>query len=86
MTTIEKGVDIKMAIHMIRGAIENVYDVAILVSGDADFAPVVETIHHIDLSKKIEHACFPVDQARELMDICDRRIVLDQGFFDGLLI
>ena len=40
--TIEKGVDTAIATHMIRFAWESAYDVAILVSSDADLVPAVE--------------------------------------------
>lgn len=83
-TTIEKGVDIRLAVDMIRGAIEDLYDIAILISGDADYAPVVETIHHVALKKVIEHACFSVGQADELKNICDRRIKLEPSTFNDM--
>lgn len=38
----EKGVDTRIATDMIRLAWEGAYDVALLVSSDADFVPVVE--------------------------------------------
>lgn len=41
-TTVEKGVDVRIAVDMLRLAYQNSYDTAILVSGDGDFASVVE--------------------------------------------
>lgn len=38
----EKGVDVSIAIDMAVMGLEDLFDVAILVSGDADFIPVVE--------------------------------------------
>jgi uncharacterized LabA/DUF88 family protein len=38
----EKGVDTRIATEMISHAWENTYDVAVVVSGDRDFVPVVE--------------------------------------------
>ncbi|MHA1771478.1 MAG: NYN domain-containing protein [Candidatus Thorarchaeota archaeon] len=38
----EKGVDVSIAIDMVTFGIENKFDSAILVSGDADFIPAVE--------------------------------------------
>lgn len=42
--TVEKGVDTKMAVDMIALAWDNIYDVALLVSSDRDFIPVVEML------------------------------------------
>ena len=40
--TQEKGVDVRMATDMIKWAVNDNYDVAVLVSSDGDFAPVAE--------------------------------------------
>ena len=45
---IEKKVDIKIAIDIISLAYENVYDTAVLVSGDGDFVPVVKKVKELD--------------------------------------
>ncbi|MGH9891261.1 MAG: NYN domain-containing protein, partial [bacterium] len=42
--SIEKQVDVYIASQMVALAYENAYDVAILVSGDQDFVPAVETV------------------------------------------
>jgi len=43
-TYIEKGIDVKIAVDMIALGIANAYDVAILVSGDGDFVPVINKL------------------------------------------
>ena len=55
--TEEKGVDTRIATEMISLAWENAYDVAILISSDKDFVPVVEFLH--TKGKKVVHAAFP---------------------------
>jgi uncharacterized LabA/DUF88 family protein len=82
--TIEKGVDVLLATGMIRGALEDQYDTGILVSGDADFIPVVETIHHINIKKMVEVACFRSGHSRQLRETCDRRILLEERTFQGM--
>lgn len=42
----EKGVDVSIAIDMAVMGLEDLFDVAILVSGDADFIPVVELLRN----------------------------------------
>jgi len=50
--TYEKKVDVIIAIDIVSLAYENAYDIAILVSGDGDFIPVVKKV--TELEKKIE--------------------------------
>lgn len=45
--TVEKGTDINLAVTMLTKAYSNAYDIAILVSGDTDYIPVVEVLHQL---------------------------------------
>ena len=40
----EKGIDVMLAIDLIVGAVEDIYDMAIIVSSDADLLPAIEWI------------------------------------------
>lgn len=51
----EKGVDVHLAIDMVRLAIEDRYDTAYLLSADGDFTPAVDTVSN--LGKKVFAAC-----------------------------
>ena len=42
--TVEKGIDIMVATDLLKFAWDDLYDVAVLVSGDGDFAYAVETV------------------------------------------
>ena len=55
--TEEKGVDTRIVTDMISLAWEGAYDVAVLVSADRDFVPVVEFLHTKGI--KVIHAAFP---------------------------
>lgn len=52
----EKGVDVKIAVDMLVGAYEDIYDDAILVSSDTDLIPVIRKIRQ--LGKKVEFVGF----------------------------
>ncbi len=70
-----KGDDIHLAIDMISFAYEDRYDIAILVSGDGDFAPAVKRIQK--LGKKIENAYFSTSRSSLLKQTCDKSTFLD---------
>ena len=38
----EKGVDVQIAVDMVRGAIKNEYDVCYLISSDTDLLPAIK--------------------------------------------
>ena len=52
----EKGVDVKIAVDLLVGAYENMYDTAILISSDTDLIPAIQKIKH--LGKEIEYVGF----------------------------
>lgn len=54
---VEKGIDSSIITDLFSGAINNAYDVAMLVSNDSDFAPAIETIQE-RLNKQIIHVGF----------------------------
>ena len=62
----EKKIDIQIAIDMVSLAYENVYDKAILVSGDGDFLPVVKKIK--SLNKTLELWAFRYSLANTLKE------------------
>jgi len=64
---IEKGVDVLLAVDMLYCAFKDKYDTAILVSGDADFIPVIKKL--LDLGKKVEIWGFKNSIALKLIDI-----------------
>jgi len=58
------------------------YDVAILVSGDADFAYAVQAVKN--MGKHVEVAYFESGVSKDLLDIADNRHLLNRDFFDSL--
>lgn len=74
----EKGVDVKIATDMLWYAVHDLYDVAILISGDGDFADVVQRVK--DLGKHVEVAYPPGGKLYHLRQVCDRFIPLDSNY------
>jgi uncharacterized LabA/DUF88 family protein len=42
----EKGTDVKIAVDLVIGAVDNIYDTAILVSSDTDLIPAVKYVEY----------------------------------------
>ena len=81
-THVEKGVDVQITLDMLQGAHRNIYDTAVLVSGDGDFANVVRAVK--DTGKHVENVTVDTAQSRELRVACDRTILLDSAFLSAL--
>lgn len=78
---IEKGVDIYLAVDMLKYAYNDLYDVAILISSDGDFAEAVNAVK--DLGKHVEYVHFKSGQSRHLHDCCDKSILLTRETLDS---
>ena len=74
-TVIEKGIDVRIAVDMLQMAYKNIYDVAILVSGDADYVPAIEAVK--DVGKHVKLACMKKSRSIALANSVDQVIDLD---------
>lgn len=52
----EKGVDVRIATDIVRGALKNEYDICYVISSDSDILPAVETA--ISAGKKVIYVAF----------------------------
>jgi uncharacterized LabA/DUF88 family protein len=52
----EKGVDVKIAVDLLVGAYEDIYDTAILISSDTDLIPAIQKVK--SLGKDVEYIGF----------------------------
>ena len=71
----EKGVDVKLATDLISNAINNKYDMAILVSNDSDFVPAIKEVQKI--GKQVWNINFPKRKSFHLNQICNKRITIN---------
>ena len=78
----EKGVDIMVATDLLKLAWDDLYDVAILVSGDGDFAYAVQAVKN--LGKHVEIAAFPSNLSWELANVADDRELFTPEYFETL--
>jgi uncharacterized LabA/DUF88 family protein len=72
---VEKGVDVRLAIDLVRFGANNLYDVAIIVSGDGDYAPAVEAVK--DMGRNVINIFFSDESSIHLKHVCDKFIRLD---------
>jgi len=70
----EKGVDVLMAVDLLTGAYEDLYDTAILVSSDTDLIPAIEKVRK--MKKKIEYIGFSHKPSYALITNSDVRRLL----------
>lgn len=72
----QKGVDILLAVDMLVGSFNSLFDVAILVSGDEDFVPLVVEVQRRGVSVVVAAAA-PTTSS-ELRRVCDRYVDLSE--------
>ena len=80
----QKGVDTLIAVDMVVGAFSSLFDIAILVSGDADFVPVVEEVKRRRVMVAV--AASPKSLSESLRRVADRFIELpvEEKFFKAM--
>ena len=74
----EKGVDIRLGTDMLVHGFAGNYDVAILVSGDTDFADAVQAVKNQGLH--VEGALFSSAVSQRLRDVVDKITLVDLSF------
>lgn len=79
---VEKGIDVMLATDLLHFAWNDFYDVAVLVSGDSDFAYALQAVKNI--GKHIEVAYFENGVSKDLLNLADNWHVLNRSFFSGL--
>ncbi len=72
-----KGDDVQLAHDLLMGAFKDLYDTAIIVSGDADFIPVIKTIRN-EFKKKVGNGYFRRTSSYKLRKSCDFSINLNK--------
>ncbi len=70
----EKGVDVQMAVDILRGAYKNEYDKVFLVSSDSDLVPAVEAAQ--EERKEVVYVGFKHSSSNALLQECRRSVLL----------
>ncbi|MBM3328667.1 MAG: NYN domain-containing protein [Calditrichaeota bacterium] len=80
----EKGIDVQIAVDMVRFGLLKSCEAIVLVSGDSDYIYAVRFAK--DLGCNIFVASFPLGGSRELQNEGDGHILLDRAFIQDCLI
>lgn len=81
---VEKGLDVKLAIDLVRLAVNRACEVAVIVSGDKDLAEVVE--YGKEMGLEVVSAFFPRGLSEALATKADRVIYLNEEKLDDIFI
>ena len=79
---VEKGVDVMLVTDLLEFAWKDLYDVAVLVSGDSDFAYALQAVKN--MGKYVEVACFESNVSKDILSVADSKQMLDRAFFNGV--
>jgi len=71
-----KGDDVYLAVDLVSGAYENLYDIAVIISGDEDFVPAIQKAQK--LGKKVINAYFNSTSSSYLKHICDESFCINE--------
>jgi len=72
-----KGDDVYLAHDLLIGAFDDLYDIAIIVSGDADFIPVINTVKN-RFKKKVGNGFFRRTSSYKLRKACNFSVNLNK--------
>jgi uncharacterized LabA/DUF88 family protein len=80
--TVEKGIDVMLVTDLLNFAWSDRYDVAILVSGDSDFAYALQAVKN--MGKYIEVAYFESNVSKDILVAADNKHLIDKEFLKNL--
>jgi len=78
----EKGVDVKLAVDLVTNAFYGKYDIAIIVTNDADFVPAIKAVQ--EGGKAVYNVSFPKSRSFHLSKVCDKTLIVTEGIFKKL--
>ncbi len=73
--------DINMAVDMVDGSADDIFDTSILVSGDGDFVPAVRSVKR--RNKIVENIYFDGSSSRSLKNHCDKSLALTKEILNN---
>jgi uncharacterized LabA/DUF88 family protein len=82
---VQKGVDVLLTIDLLRLSLKNVVKHIALITGDADYVPVIKTIRDEGVKVYLFHSFEKGDYSDELYNVSDNRYPLNKEFLNNYL-
>jgi len=79
----QKGVDVRLAIDVLKLSLKGKISKAIFVTGDSDFVPVIEAIKDEGVEVFLFYHQSSVH--RQILEACDNKLLLDDALVDNCL-
>lgn len=76
----EKGTDINLATHLLTKGFHNSYDIALIISGDTDYIPVIDVLRSI--GKLVVLVTVGGNKSKQFDGHIDSMVDLDEEFFN----
>lgn len=67
----EKETDVSIAVKLVEDGVRNVYDIALLISGDSDLCPAVRSVKRVSPTKRVIAVFPPKRRSEELLKMTD---------------
>jgi uncharacterized LabA/DUF88 family protein len=77
----QKGVDVKLAVDLLRLSLRGGIQLACLIAGDGDFVPIVEIAKDAGVEVRLYYGNGANSKySQQLWDCCDQRTLMDRAF------
>lgn len=80
----EKGVDVKLAVDLLVGAYDDLWDTAIIISSDSDLNPAIKKVKH--LKKNVEYVGFSHNPCYSLQKVSSLSRLLIREDLDEFIV
>ena len=75
----EKQTDVNLAVHMMRDAHDDIFDTALLISGDSDLVPAVKEVRRIPPGRRVVAIWPPERRSTDLCNASSASMALGRG-------
>ncbi len=77
----EKGVDVRIAVDILRGALKNEYNICYVISSDTDLIPAIKEAR--DVGKQIIYVGFEGIVSRAMSLNCSKSVIISKKMLDA---
>lgn len=78
---VEKGTDVNVAVHILTKAFHNAFDTAVILSGDTDYLPIVNTLNM--MGKSVVMVGVEGQNLSKFKECSDAQVYINDSFFNN---